>query len=453
MAIKFSELDRWALERQALVNSAPSGWRIVKLRQLLRQKQDKVTVKNDTSYRLYGVKWYGEGVFERETCLGAEVSASYLYPLRGGCLIYNRLFAWKASFAVVPENAGSAYVSNEFPQFEVDKQQAHPQYVLLYCLSAPFVEAVKKASEGSAAVSRNRFKEASFLDFEMPLPPLNIQHAIVTQWEQAQAEVQRAEARAAERESQVQADFLAALGLSAPAQPQGRRRAFALNFSAMERWGVESNRLALGAGSVAQVHFPIIEGNECIASVSHGCSASPSLQPTALEVLKISAVTKGWLDVSEKKFAPDTQRLREAFSLQRGDVLLCRTNGTLAYVGSAALVEDDLADMIFPDKVIRVRLKANVLPAFFWQVLKTPFLRAQIESFARTAVGNYAMGGKDVWKLRLPLPPLDIQKALVEAIAQARAEAAQWRTRAAQVREQARLALERALLGAPGENS
>jgi hypothetical protein len=30
---------------------------------------------------------------------------------------YNRLFAWKASFAVVPAERADCHVSNEFPQF------------------------------------------------------------------------------------------------------------------------------------------------------------------------------------------------------------------------------------------------------------------------------------------------------------------------------------------------
>lgn len=395
------------------------------------------------------MKWYGEGVFEREVGLGGEISAAHLYPLHAGRLIYNRLFAWKASFALVPDDVGDAYVSNEFPQFDIDGKQALPQYVLLYCLSEPFVDAVKKASEGSAAVSRNRFKETSFLDFEMPLPPLDVQQAIGAQWQRWQDEARQAQIQADEREAQAQADFLAALGLAAPTQAPARRRAFALRWSALERWGVESNRLALAGGSVAQARYPLVEARACVASVVHGCSASPSAHPTALEVLKISAVTKGWLDMSEKKFVPDQQRLRDTYSVRRGDVLLCRTNGTLAYVGATALVEEDCEDLIFPDKVIRVRLKENILPAYFWQVLKTPFVRAQIESFARTAVGNYAMGGKDVWQLRLPLPPLEVQEALVQALAQARHDALTLRARAAQVREQARQRIEAALLGQP----
>ena len=448
MAIKFSELDRWALERQALVNSAPSGWRIVKLRQLLRQKQDKVTVKNDTSYRLYGVKWYGEGVFERETCLGAEVSASYLYPLRGGCLIYNRLFAWKASFAVVPENAGSAYVSNEFPQFEVDKQQAHPQYVLLYCLSAPFVEAVKKASEGSAAVSRNRFKEASFLDFEMPLPPLNIQHAIVTQWEQAQAEVQRAEARAAECEAQAQADFLAALGLSVSAQPQARRRVFAVNWSSMERWGVDQCRLSMSG--ITQSAYPSVPLGT-LAKIGSGGTPSRRI-PTYYEQgnipwVKTTEVRDALIEETEEKITEAGLENSSAKIYPAGSLIIAMygQGATRARTGKLAIkAATNQACCVLHE------INSQVEIDFLWF-----FLMSQYEPLRALASGNNQpnLNAGMIANYPIPVPPLDIQKALVEAISQARTEAAQLRQQAAQLREQARRKLERALLGAPSDEN
>ena len=223
-----------------------------------------------------------------------------------------------------------------------------------------------------------------------------------------------------------------------------------MRWSDMGRWGSESNRLSQQGGGMTKLSYPLAQGVDCIQSVSHGCSVSPSALPTSLEVLKISAVTRGWLNTSEKKFAPDQARLRNQYALRMGDVLLCRTNGTLDYVGRGALVEDDYSDLIFPDKVIRVRLKNNMLPAYFWHLLDTPYLRAQIESFARTAVGNYAIGGKDIWKFSFPLPPLEIQQTLVTAIGQARAEAATLRQQANQLRAQARRQIEAALLGQDG---
>jgi len=149
-------------------------------------------VKPNSEYKMAGVKWYGEGVFHRETVRGDAISARYLSPLVPGALIYNRLFAWKASFAVVPTELSDCFVSNEFPQFIVDASTALPEYLYLWCVSEQTIKAVNAASTGSAAVSRNRFREEFLLDFRIPLPPLSIQRKIVAYWEEARTRVDTA---------------------------------------------------------------------------------------------------------------------------------------------------------------------------------------------------------------------------------------------------------------------
>mgnify|MGYP001044565259 CR=1 FL=1 len=164
-----------------------------------------------------------------------------------------------------------------------------------------------------------------------------------------------------------------------------------------------------------------------IAEITHGCSVPPSAVPTGLEILKISAVTRGYFNPEERKYIRDSQELRSRFDLRQGDLLLCRTNGTLAYVGMAALVSDDLPNLIFPDKVIRVRLTSqDAHPDFVWRLLKTPFMRFKIEANARTAVGNYAIGSSDLALLELILPPLKVQRRVCAAVnvAEERANAA-----------------------------
>ena len=132
-----------------------------------------------------GVKWYGEGVFHRETVRGDGQSARWIWPLVPGVLIYNRLFAWKASFAVVPADLADCHVSNEFPQFMPDPAELLPEYLYLWCITDQTIRAVNAASTGSSAVSRNRFRDDFFLDFEIPLPPLSVQRKIVAAWEAA----------------------------------------------------------------------------------------------------------------------------------------------------------------------------------------------------------------------------------------------------------------------------
>lgn len=154
-------------------------WPSVPLSKLVTQHAPElVTPAEDDIVRFAGVRWYGDGLFVREERKGSAVKAK-CYALRPGLLIYNRLFAWKQSFAVVTDEFDGVVVSNEFPQFEVDAAQATPEFLALYCSSPVFASKALSLSSGSAAVSRNRLKEADFLRLEVPCPPLEIQGRIL----------------------------------------------------------------------------------------------------------------------------------------------------------------------------------------------------------------------------------------------------------------------------------
>jgi len=286
---------------------------------------------------------------------------------------------------------------------------------------------------------------------------MDVQHAIVTQWEQAQAEVQRAEALATEREAQAQAGFLAALGLSASAQPQDKRRAFALNFSAMERWGVGVNQPG-DKFDVTQGIYPVIALGDVIADLSNGWSPQCLNRPVQGDewgVLKLGAVSFGTFDPTENKAMPEGLKPMPSLEIKAGDWLISRANIT-RLVGACALVDKTPPHLLLCDKIFRAvwRSDSPALPAYLDAVLKLPHLRRQIEAaLTGTSPTMKNISKPALLALRLPLPPLDIQKTLVEAIAQARTEATQLRQQAAQVRARARQRMERALLGAPSDEN
>jgi type I restriction enzyme S subunit len=450
VAVQFSQLSRWGRERNALVQKVPNGWRILKLHELLQQVNVRTRVVEEQEYRLCGVKWYGEGVFERETCHGAELSASQLYPLVEGRLIYNRLFAWKASFAVVPPECDGLFVSNEFPQFAVDESLAVAEYVRLYCLSNAFIAAVKKASEGSAAVSRNRFKEVSFLGFEIPLPPLSKQKAIVAQWQKLQVLIAEAEQIANQHEERAREVFLAALGLHKTSLAQSRK-CFALKWSTIGRWGIETNqpdaKLDVSAG-----HYPVTILADVIHDLTNGWSPKCLDRPaegTEWGVLKLGAVSYGAFDPTANKGLPTSLTPQPALEIKTGDWLISRANIT-RLVGACALVGETPPRLMLCDKIFRAVWRPNspVLPAYLDEVMKAPHLRQQIEaSLTGTSPTMKNISKPALLALRLPLPPLDVQQTLITAIGQARADALALRQQAKQLREQAKREIEAALLG------
>lgn len=166
--------------------SLPEGWRDITLRDVLSQRIRKVRVVTDRQYTRLGVHWYGQGCFKKDAVYGSEISGTNLFEVAAGDFIYNRLFAWKGSFAVVATDMTGCYVSNEFPVFEVDASILDPHYLWRW-FSLPLTwRAAENLSRGSTRTSRLRFREEDLLELSLPVPPLHEQRAIVQMLDRAQ---------------------------------------------------------------------------------------------------------------------------------------------------------------------------------------------------------------------------------------------------------------------------
>lgn len=361
-----------------------------------------------------------------------------------GNLIYSKIRVKQGSLAIVFRENGPLAVSAEYPVFEINQGVANPQYLALVLRSSAFMHLLEGLSHGGS--TKTRIPPEEFERQAVPLPPLTVQRKIVAAWEAARKSAAATAAKIERLEREIETRFLADLGLKVP-ERFARPKAFAVRFAELERWGVQSNQLAAGGIDLSKGSYPLATGRVCLTEVKHGCSASPSPVPTALEVLKISAVTRGRFDPTEKKYAFDVPRCRREFALRAGDVLICRTNGTLALVGMSALVEADMPNLIFPDKLIRVRCNAKILPAYFAQLAKMGFARSQIESAARTAVGNYAIGSEDIWALRFPVPPLKVQNDMVKHVDACRVEIAELKKEAEAHADATKADIEAMILG------
>jgi type I restriction enzyme S subunit len=362
--------------------------------------------------------------------------------VRKDWFFHNPTRANVGSLGRVPDVPDDAITSPEYQVWRI-KRDLLPEYVQLLIQTPFFIEQI--AFHRVGAVKERLFVQ-NLLEIPIPVVPFPVQQKIVATWEAAQKHTATTAAKIERLERDVEARFLADLGFQAPEQAV-LPKVFAVWWRDLERWGVEPNQLATVGVDISRCKYPVAMGRDCLAEVKHGCSASPSPTPTALEVLKISAATRGYLRPEERKCAFDVSRHRHEFGLRSGDVLMCRTNGTLALVGMSALVETNLPNLIFPDKLIRVRCKANILPAYFWMLVQLPFARSQIESVARTAVGNYAIGSEDIWAMRFPLPPLTVQQAIVNRVEAGRAEIAALKAEAQARVDAAKADVEAMILG------
>jgi hypothetical protein len=122
---------------------------------------------------LLGVRWWGEGAFIREEKLGREIKAKAAFRVSSGLIIYNRLFAFRGSFAITTEEHEGCHVSGEFPTYAA-KEGGHNGTLLRYivhCLNSPqYLSAIDKQSTGSTKTSRNRFNQVLFEELVVEIP-------------------------------------------------------------------------------------------------------------------------------------------------------------------------------------------------------------------------------------------------------------------------------------------
>ncbi len=167
-------------------------WTKVPTRKFLTPVRREHSVEPEASYRLLGAHWYGEGLYTKEVKPGSEIRANKLYRVQKGDFVYNRLFAWKGSFAVATKENDSCFVSNEFPCFTINERSVVPQYLRWYFAREPAWDDALNLSMGATPTSRNRLKEEYFLELNIPLPPLLEQQRIVARIESLAAKIEEA---------------------------------------------------------------------------------------------------------------------------------------------------------------------------------------------------------------------------------------------------------------------
>lgn len=145
------------------------GWTTRPLGDVLRQLWRPVSVADIEVVPFAGVRWYAEGVYHRDDQPAVAVKTKMLNRIEKGDVVYNRMWATKASFGVVGDDAHGCLVTNDFPIFEAT-EAILAGFVALLFQWKPFQAAAAGAATGTT--ERRRLNEKEFVRLRMPIPPI-----------------------------------------------------------------------------------------------------------------------------------------------------------------------------------------------------------------------------------------------------------------------------------------
>lgn len=156
---------------------------------------------------------------------------------------------------------------------------------------------------------------------------------------------------------------------------------------------------------------------DVVDEMRNGLSPKPSDQPVGVKILRISSVRSGSVDYSDHKYLSIDDREIARYRLVEGDLLFTRYNGSLEFVGVCAVVRKLTEDFVYPDKLIRVRVrKDKVLAAFVEIVFSAPEVRSIIEGFVKSTSGQKGISGGDLRSVLFQLPTIEEQQEIVRRL-------------------------------------
>ncbi|MFJ7248444.1 restriction endonuclease subunit S [Kitasatospora sp. NPDC098652] len=159
---------------------------------------------------------------------------------------------------------------------------------------------------------------------------------------------------------------------------------------------------------------------ELAISVKNGIYVSrPGMEPDGVPILRISAVRPMALSTKDLRYTGMSLAEVEAKDglARPGDLLFTRYSGNPSFVGACARVPDQSFPLAYPDKLIRVTLPDSVVDSRFlsyaWAWSGT---RSQIRNHVKTTAGQAGISGSSLKSIRLPVPPLEEQRRIVDVL-------------------------------------
>ena len=157
---------------------------------------------------------------------------------------------------------------------------------------------------------------------------------------------------------------------------------------------------------------------QLIIRSEYGTSVKCNYEADGVPVLRIPNVVAGRISLADVKYATQPVPVNPQNGLQVGDVLMCRTNGSVSLVGKTAVVQTEF-DVFhsFASYLLRFRFaESQVFPRWFHTFVDSQLGRSIIELNAASSAGQHNVNLKLIHGMTIPFPPFAEQRRILTEV-------------------------------------
>ncbi|MGV2334454.1 MAG UNVERIFIED_CONTAM: restriction endonuclease subunit S [Planctomycetaceae bacterium] len=331
------------------------------------------------------------------------------------------------------------------------REEMDPSFVRWFIASPSQQRQINSIQVG---VTRQALTKDMVLRFELPLPPYGEQKRIVAKIEElfsdldaGVAALKRAKAnlkryRAAVLKAAVEGKLTEEWRATHPTNEPASALLARILKERRQKWEAEQLARFAAAGKEPPKNWrekyvepsppvttglPELPDGWCWASVEqltvrseYGTSVKCDYNGGGPPVLRIPNIAAGEIDLADIKFAVQPLPLANDDCLRTGDMLMCRTNGSISLIGKAAVVRTELSPQhTFASYLLRFRfgLLAS-LPSWVHTFVSSFQGRRFIESNAASSAGQHNISLSLIHTMPIPLPPPVEQQQIIEFVAE-----------------------------------
>ena len=177
----YKMLDNWSVA--GIVSRSISyniRYRLVPIGSFLSRNRNVIQLDDNTLYTQITLKTNGGGVVERGKKKGADIGTKKQTVVKVGQFVLSKIDARNGAFGVIPKELDGAIVTNDFPVFDIDNDIINPMFLLLVTTTKAFVNFAQSCSSGTT--NRQRVDFTKFLQQKVPLPTIQEQESIVSEY-------------------------------------------------------------------------------------------------------------------------------------------------------------------------------------------------------------------------------------------------------------------------------
>jgi type I restriction enzyme S subunit len=370
-AVWFRDLDRWDASSFHRVTWHWPKSVMVPIGSILRLRKERVDKKAYQFCDLQPVTIHFDGSMDKRVVAANREYSMDLWFARPGDIVVAKIDLKNGAVGIVPTDWQNVVTTGHFAVYEPDCTRLIPEY-LHRIIQAGFFKAHlwrnKVGAEGRKEVKLDFFEQEN-----VPLPPLAEQKAIVARWRKAQDEIVAARERVAKQETELPQIIYRELGTPPPLAEKPTPKCLAMWWKDLERWSFNYlSRSSQGLLGFAKSKFPIEPLGDHLIETMNGYCIKPVAGPTPHKMLKLNALNPAGLDLTASKFIAIPDKIAKRFSIRKADLFICRSVGSHDHLAKCALATEDAANIVFPDTMIRVRLKDSLLAEYVGEVAQTP---------------------------------------------------------------------------------